>query len=287
MSDRTLPADEPSNSVQQVTVAQTRKIWDEIARWWDEQIGEGNDFQKTLIIPATDRLLAPQKGEAILDIACGSGNYARHLARLGAEVTACDFSEKFLQCALQRQTPDTASIRYVKIDATDSGQLRSLGERRFDAAVCSMSMMDMPTIDPLLGAIPAHLKPGGRFVFSLPHPCFNSAEMKFTAELVLFGGQAHQNFGVEVHKYLSQGALLSVGITNQPRPHYFFHRPLSAIFQSCFAAKLGIDGVEEPAYPPGSPKNVFSWMKRPELPPAIVLRVRPMSASTQAETAAK
>ena len=46
-----------------------------------------------------------------------------------------------------------------------------------------MAMMDMIVIDPLLDSLAELLKPGGRFVFSLPHPCFNANDMKFTADL--------------------------------------------------------------------------------------------------------
>ncbi len=76
--------------------AESQVIWEANAAWWDEQVGEGNQFQKKLIGPATDRLLKPQERETILDIACGNGHYARHLAELGARVVACDFSAVFI-----------------------------------------------------------------------------------------------------------------------------------------------------------------------------------------------
>ena len=34
-----------------------RRRWDANARWWDDRIGDGNDFQTLLIEPATERLL--------------------------------------------------------------------------------------------------------------------------------------------------------------------------------------------------------------------------------------
>jgi hypothetical protein len=86
---------------------------------------------------------------------------------------------------------------------------------------------------------------------------------------------------VEVRKYLTPQAVKSVGIINQPQSHYFFHRPLSAVLGACFSAGLVVDGLEEPAYPAGAGgknKNAFSWAKRPEIPAAIVVRVRAASA---------
>jgi SAM-dependent methyltransferase len=156
-------------------------------------------------------------------------------------------------------------------------EMLSLGERRFDSAVCSMAMMDMIVIDPLMDSLRELLKPAGRFIFSLPHPCFNTNDMKFTSDLVVQQDRIQQIFGVEIRQYLSHRPGLSVGIINQPQPHHFFHRPLSAIFAACSSGGFAVDGLEEPAYPPESvrEKNPFSWQKRPEIPPIIVIRATP------------
>ncbi len=279
MAESTEPSPPQPSPASQVepTVQQTRAVWESIAGWWDRHIGEGNDFQKTLIIPATDRLLDPKPGQTILDVACGNGNYSRLLGRRGVHVVACDFAENFLQAARQRTTPEDGQIEYVRIDATSMAELLTLGEGRFDAAVCSMAMMDMIAIDPLMDALRELLKPAGRFVFSLPHPCFNSNDMKFTADLVVQHDRIEQVFGVEIRQYLTHRPGLSVGIVNQPKPHHFFHRPLSAIFAACVSGGFAVDGLEEPAYPPAhlASKNPFSWQKRPEIPPAIVIRATP------------
>ncbi len=253
---------------------ETRQIWNRIAAWWDDAIGDGNEFQQQLIMPTTDRLLDPKPGQSILDIACGNGNYARQLSRKGAKVTAIDFSEVFIERAKQRTTEKDGSIDYKIIDATDESQLLSLGHEKFDSAVCSMAMMDMPTIDPLLRALNGLLKQAGRFVFSLPHPCFNSSYSRMTAELVNEDGKLEQIYGVSIRKYITAAAEKSSGILNQPEPHYFFHRPLTMVFASCFAAGFIVDGFEEPAYPrEAGAKNAFAWAKRPEIPPAVVIRV--------------
>ena len=251
---------------QRPTLQETRDIWERIASWWDQHLGEGNDFQQTLIMPATDRLLDPRPGQTILDVACGNGNYSRVLGRRGVRVVACDFAEAFLECARKRTTPEDGQIEYRNIDATSMAELLTLGERRFDSAVCSMALMDMILIDPLFDSLDELLKPGGRFVFSLPHPCFNANDMKFTADLEVRQDRTEQTFGVEIRKYLTQSAGHSVGILHQPEPHYFFHRPLSAVFAACFSGGFVVDGLEEPAYPvaaAGGGKNVFSWRSAP------------------------
>jgi SAM-dependent methyltransferase len=160
----------------------TRLIWDENARWWDAKMGEGNPWHLSLIATASERLLAIQSGERVLDLACGNGQFARRLARLGAQVTACDFSSVFLDCARLRTTEYAERIDYRLIDLTDEEQLTGLGAGQFDAAVCNMALMDISCITPMLRAVHRALKPSGRFVFSVPHPCFNTNGTTLLAE---------------------------------------------------------------------------------------------------------
>ena len=79
-----------------------REAWEANSRFWDEHMGEGNDFFNLLEWPAVERLLKPQQGERLLDIACGNGLTSRRLARAGADVLAFDFSEAMIAIAKQR-----------------------------------------------------------------------------------------------------------------------------------------------------------------------------------------
>ena len=45
---------------------QTRAAWNVNATYWDEFMGEGNDFVETLIWPSVQRLLALQPGVRVL-----------------------------------------------------------------------------------------------------------------------------------------------------------------------------------------------------------------------------
>jgi 2-polyprenyl-3-methyl-5-hydroxy-6-metoxy-1,4-benzoquinol methylase len=263
------------NDSQEPSTDTVRATWERIATWWDNSIGEGNEFQRELIMPATDRLLALQPGEVVLDAACGNGNYSRRMARAGAKVVAFDGAATFIERAKARTTDKDGHIEYLVLDATDESALLSLGENRFDAAVCSMAMMDLPVIAPLLGALRRLLKPGGRFVFSVPHPCFNSCPVRIMAELVENHGQLSQIYGVHITEYLRPAANLSTGIINQPEPHHLFHRSIGTLLGECFAAGFVVDGLEEPAFARGAnSKNAFSWAKRPQIPPEMVVRIR-------------
>ena len=103
------------------------EAWEALACWWDDATGEADEFHRKLVIPATDRLLAVRPGERVLDVACGNGGYARHLAAQGAEVVALDASRQFVELARQRTTEWRERITYKHVDGTDRAALLALG----------------------------------------------------------------------------------------------------------------------------------------------------------------
>src|SRR5262249_7968604 len=151
---------------------ESRALWNAKAAFWDERMGaEGNAFQRVLVGPATQRLLAPREGGLVRDVACGNGVMARRLAALGGRGVAGDFSAVFVERARARTAPERHErIEYTVVDATDEGQLLALGAGRFDAVACNMAFMDMATLGPLLRAARRLLKPAGRFVVCVMHP---------------------------------------------------------------------------------------------------------------------
>ena len=255
---------------------QTAGVWDGIAEWWDDQIGDGNNFQDYLIEPATERLLSLQPGEHVLDIACGAGRFTRRMAALGAAITAIDHSEKFIRRARERTTEHADKIEYRVLDASDTSALIALGRERFDAAVCTMGLMDMSSIEPLISTLPKLLKPGGRFVFSITHPVFNSGTSFLVAEQYDKDGKISTRYGVTVTDYARPYVQMGIGIVGQPEPQHYFHRPTSLLFNTCFKYGFALDGMEEPLFPEdfqGKSKMPLSFYNMPTIPPVLVARM--------------
>ena len=267
--------DNPKNSEFPKHGDENRRIWDANAEWWDDRIGDGNDFQTVLIEPATERLLSVSAGDVILDIACGAGRFTRRMAELGTTVVAFDYSAKFIERARVR-TPDDMRIEYHVIDAANVESLLGLGERRFDKAVCTMALMDMPEIDPLLSTLTRMLKPNGIFVFSVSHPCFNSVGMqRFCETHEDEAGRHIIRSGIKVSSYLTPMASKGEGIVGQPVPQFYFQRPFQVLCQSCFAAGFVMDGIEEPAFPkPEKQRAGVRWNDMPDIPPVLAVRMR-------------
>jgi 2-polyprenyl-3-methyl-5-hydroxy-6-metoxy-1,4-benzoquinol methylase len=256
---------------------ETRQAWNENAAFWDARMGEGNDFVEVLIWPATERLLALQPRERVLDIACGNGLSSRRMAAMGAEVVAFDFAAEMVAYARTRTEAHVDQIQYLVLDATDEAALLALGEGTFDAALCNMALFDIADIEPLMRALARLLRPGGRFVFSVLHPCFNHAHMVQMAEMEDREGEIVTVYSVKVYGYMTPSIERGVAIEGQPKAQLYFDRPLQALLGSAFEAGFVLDGLEERAFPPDHPpgRNPLAWgANYSEIPPVLVARAR-------------
>ncbi len=254
---------------------QAQLAWNTNARFWDEHMAEGNDFFTLLIWPAVEELLRPATGEHILDIACGNGVTSRRLAQAGARVTAFDFSAEMI--SLARKRGEGPHIEYRVVDATDSSALLECGVGGFDAALCSMALMDLADIGPLMKALVSLLRVDGRFVFSVTHPCFNNPASVQMGELEDRAGTLVSTYSVKVSRYLTSFTQMGLAIPGQPTPHPYFHRSLGALLEPGFEAGLVLDALVERAFPPENTGGTtpLSWNGRfSEIPPVLVGRMR-------------
>lgn len=253
-------------------------LWDAKAEFWDELMGdEGNQHYRVLVAPSQMRLLDLSPDDEVLEIACGNGVATRDVARIARRVVACDVSVRMIEASQRRaHAAGLTNIDLHVVDATDEGAVRAFGEQRFDAALCCVALMDIPTLDPLMRALRAVLKPDGRFVFSINHPSFNHNGARMVEELEDRDGQLAPTFSMKVAQYLEVPVQRGVGARGEPESHYYFHRSLSRLLGSAFRAGFALDRLEEPAFPPQEPeRRSFSWRNYPQIPPVLVARLRP------------
>ena len=120
-----------------------------------------------------------------------------------------------------------------------------------------MALFDMADIEPLIKSIPQLLKNGGKFVFSLLHPCFNSGETTLVHEKSDIGGEVHHNYFIKASNYLKIQNNKGIGIVGQPVPQWYFHRPISEYFRICFNAGFCLTDLREPSFKETKSKNIF------------------------------
>jgi trans-aconitate methyltransferase len=134
-------------------------------------------------------LLAPQPGEAILDLGCGTGHLTAQIAAAGVSVLGIDSSPPMIEEA-HRNHPG------ICFEVQDARHLETLDQ--FHAVFSNAALHWIIEAEPVVQGIARALKPGGRFV----------------AE---FGGKSNVRLIVAA----MQKALLKIGVDSIESPWYF------------------------------------------------------------------
>jgi SAM-dependent methyltransferase len=144
----------------------TQARYDEVADFYQAGFSETAGDP---VLPALLHLLGDPRGRRILDVACGHGRISRLLAGLGAEVTGVDLSAALIRKATAAEASEPLGISYLHADVSAGDWLAGPA---FDSAVCNFGLSDIDDLDGALASVCRAVRPGGRFVFSILHPCF-------------------------------------------------------------------------------------------------------------------
>jgi len=229
------------------------KEWDEAAKSWSNFVREGKDYyREELNNPAAFKLIGNVKDKQVLDLACGEGYNTRILARRGAIVVGVDFSEKLIGLARREETKERLGITYCVSDVAD---MKELSSNRFDLVTCFMSLQDIERYEDAVSEVARVLKKNGRFVFSIPHPCFE--QMVKDGEIISRWRYEEGTENTEEEKALHMEIKSYFGIIKYEVPWTMkrlikpfrttsFHRTLTDYFQALHKNGLLVSRLVEP-----------------------------------------
>ena len=144
--------------------------WDALAAWYDGWVGpRGSEHHRRTAIPASLALLEARSGERILDIGCGQGVLAPHIAKAGAQYTGVDVSPRLLARARRHHGQHG---RFLRADAAALTRHPQLAAAQFEAVVFLLSLQDMDPLAAVIQRARELLAPRGRVVILMTHPCF-------------------------------------------------------------------------------------------------------------------
>ena len=145
-------------------------VWNAAAEDWTDFVRTRKDCWRNFANnPATFRLIGNVRRKIVLDMACGEGYNTRILARKGAKVIGIDSSRRLIGMATAEERREPLGITYHLMNAT---HLKNLDDSSFDVVTCFMALQDIANYSGAVAEASRILKQGGRFIFSIPHPCF-------------------------------------------------------------------------------------------------------------------
>lgn len=118
--------------------------------------------------PLTEQL-ARQRGGPLLDLACGTGTMAVHLAKLGYQITGVDIVPEMIAWARQKAAKQAISIEWVVADAR-AFQLHKQFPFIYMLGNAFQHFLTRADHEALLARVRDHLRPEGCFLFCTRNP---------------------------------------------------------------------------------------------------------------------
>jgi SAM-dependent methyltransferase len=180
--------------------------------------------------PALRALLPSLRGQAVLDLGCGMGDFCRAARAGGARrVVGVDLSARMLAEAMR----DADGIEYRRA-AAESCRFPA---GAFDLVVSSYTFHYVRSFRPVARRIARWLAPGGRLVFSVEHPMQTCANLYWELD------DEGKRFAFRVKSYKDEG----------PREARWFvegvvkyHRTVETYVNDVIASGLQVEAIREP-----------------------------------------
>jgi SAM-dependent methyltransferase len=180
------------------------------------------------------RLLPGLEGRRVLDLGCGMGQLAAHLAEAGAaEVIGVDISERMLALAATTHAhPRVTYLRHAIESVTFPAD-------RFDLVVSSLAFHYVEDYAGLVRRIAEWLAPGGVLVYSTEHPIYTAVDP--ATGWVLDGDGKRMHWALD--RYGDEGGRDQHWFVEGVRK---YHRTLATLVNGLVDAGLAVERVLEP-----------------------------------------
>lgn len=202
--------------------------WDKNVSIRVEDIESGTDYTYTnVIIPWVLKQVSDFStfSNSILDIGCGCGFLTNCIFENGyKKIRGIDISLKSIEYAKKK---------FQKIPFQKVNICTSTFNEEFDIALAIMSLNNMSSIDEFFLSVNKILRPFGKLIVVLPHPCFWPIK----------------HLKNEFYSYIAEKCyktnFKTKGRQDYPAPVYYFHRSIEKYYECIRKAGFEIIEVEE------------------------------------------
>lgn len=214
--------------------------WGKVAGWYDELLeNKDGTYQKEVILPNLMRLLSPQKGELVLDIACGQGYFSRAISETGAKVIASDIAKELIGIAKLH------SSKEIEYHVAPADNLSYSKDNTADKAIIILALQNIENVQGTLREIYRSLKPKGKLYIVLNHPAFRIPKNSSWQ----WDNDNHKQYR-RIDSYMSdikERIEMNPGEQNSGNKRFTisFHRPLQSYFKHLSKAGFLVGRFEE------------------------------------------
>jgi ubiquinone/menaquinone biosynthesis C-methylase UbiE len=213
--------------------------WGGVAKWYDDLVEAKGTYQSDLILPNLLRLVAPTKGDKILDIACGQGFFSRAFAEKGAAVAGVDISAELIAIA-RKNSPKELSFFVAPADKLDFAK-----DGTYDKACIVLALQNIENLADSLTEAARTLKKSGRLALVLNHPAFRVPKRSSWE-----WDEAARKQYRRIDAYMSETndrIDMNPGAVNaaSKKMTVSFHRPLQSYFKALGKAGFAVTRLEE------------------------------------------
>jgi len=241
--------------------------WGGVADWYDQHVGEsGSEYHRHVVIPGTVKMLAASAGKRVIDVACGQGVLCRFLHSQGVSVTGVDAAPELIRAARQHGPAD---IQYAVADARDLSEIKPA---TFHAAACVLAIQNIHSPGVVFQSIARILKPEGRLVIVMMHPCFRGARETSWG----WDESAKVQYRRTDRYLLPRKTPITTHPGLNPKQYtWTFHRPIGVYVKALRNAGFLIDAMEEwPSHKQSTsgPRAAAENIAREEIPMFLAVR---------------
>lgn len=215
-----------------------RNVWDILARIHYRRLSNGSDitFHKIFlpVIISTIQEQARFNTYNVLDVGCGTGYLTGLISNYARNVLGIDSSKTSINVAI-KHNDNIANIDFMN---EDINIFSKSNEQSFDFVISHLVLHVIEDIDISLRNISANLKKGGRFLFSIPHPCF----WALSREVGTWNFNKINNYKYNMPSV--QQNLIKIDGKEFVTP--YFHRPVDFYFSTLDKNRFAVERIIEP-----------------------------------------
>lgn len=208
--------------------------WNRVAGWYEEHLKGDDTYHAKVVLPNAVRMLAPNPDDSILDIACGTGYFARAWKAAAARVEGLDLGPALIKQA-QEASPD---IAYQVGSATSLPQQ----SETFTKASLMLAIQNIDPVDEVFKEAFRILKQGGTFLIVMNHPVLRIPQVTSWG----YDAKADRQYR-RIDGYLRERALriqMHPG-KDKSETTTSFHRPLNTYLNAAARAGFTLTQCEE------------------------------------------